>query len=49
MAHLEKFAAPSLGLLAKLELMEPWMVRKGLAGASFFLIREKFSQRIDSV
>jgi ERCC4-related helicase len=49
LAHLEKFAAPSLGLLAKLQILEPWMIRKGLAGTSFYLIREKFGERIDSV
>jgi hypothetical protein len=39
---LEKFAKPSLGLLVKYKLVDPWLVKNGIAG-SFFLIREKFT------
>lgn len=29
-------------------MLEPWIVRNGLSGTSFFLIRERFGQNIEN-
>ena len=44
---LDHFAKPSMGVLIKLGLVQPWLARQGRAlSSSFFLIREQFTQKI---
>lgn len=49
LAILDKFAMPSINNLVRMKLVEPWMVRSGLASISFFLLREKFNENIKTI
>lgn len=42
LAIIDKFAGQSINILVRMRLAEPWMLKNGLASASFFLLREKF-------